>query len=321
MGVRRVIARAAFVPRALAYLFARRQLTVGGYALCLDFTDNGSFRYQRCHGRRAESYESSLMKAFLGIISANPGSVVLDIGASYGTYSLAAASIGRYGLVRRVVAFEPDSRCHSALQRSIAANELDDLVSGLHVVAGDYSGEARLLLSERASTSNRTFDSGTDTMGFTNSVTVPCVKVDDVLAEHVDVTNQPLIVKIDVEGNELRVLQGMRRTLTKASGFNLQIEYMPLAIREVGLTTAAMRGFLKDLGLEYAFLEGPDGLLQFESIGALWEHMRSLEHVRDPRYGGIGCNYIVGRRMNISAMSGAPVSFATTRRHALRIAA
>jgi FkbM family methyltransferase len=306
MRIRSRIIKAMSIVRILGYLWGRKEVHSGGYKMQLNYADNGSFRYHRLHRKVEQAYERHLITALLAIVSRNKDSVFIDVGASYGAYTLAVASIGRHGLVQAIHAFEPDSRCHSALCRSIAANGVGDLVTCHNLIAGDYDGTACLMLSERASTSNRTFNSTEETLQFTSTKEVQCARIDTVL-EREGVACRSLIVKIDVEGNERRVLDGMQKTLAETDQVALQIEYMPLAIREVGCKTMTMRSALAALQFDVAYLETRDGLVQFREIQNAWDHMESLEYESDYRYGGRGCNYIFCRNMDVSAVHASSV--------------
>ena len=303
MRVRKVITYFMVIPRILATLMSKPKVSVGANELHVDYSDNGSFRYQRCNRQPSTSYEPYLMQAFLELISANRNCIIIDAGASYGTYTLAAANVGQYGLVKRIFSFEPDYRCYGALKKSIKANRFERIVSVNQMIAGDTTGESKLLLSERASTSNRTYQSTTNTLSFSNEFIVPCNRIDNIVKKEIVANGLPVIAKIDVEGNELRVLHGMSETIESSSGFSIHLEYMPLAIREVGLKTDDVQNFLKQLRPDFAFIETTDGLKQFNEIDDLWQHMRSIENKSDHRYGGFGCNYIIGRGVDITPLT------------------
>src|SRR5260370_13720390 len=71
------------------------------------------------------------------------GDVVIDIGANYGFFSCYAASKGA-----RVYAFEPNPMIFEKLQRNIAANHFESLITSRPCALSDYSVEARLLRTD-----------------------------------------------------------------------------------------------------------------------------------------------------------------------------
>ena len=124
-----------------------------------------------------------------------------DVGANVGTYTvLAAAHTGA-----KVTAFEPGADALAWLQKNISANGAEGRV---RVVA-----EA---LSDRIGTVN--FTRHLDAMNHVlegpeaDSVSVPCTTLDDRFPD-----NPPILIKIDVEGNEHRVLQGAVQLLRQNS--------------------------------------------------------------------------------------------------------
>ena len=139
--------------------------------------------------------------------SLRPGDTVLDIGAHIGVHSLTAARrLGEVG-GGRVVAFEPAPDSAANLRRAAERNGLD--VEVVTAAAGACAGTIEL----RASTAYDPADAGVRSSEGDGPVVaaVPVVAVDAWLAEHgsprVDV------VKIDVEGAETEVLDGMRSLL------------------------------------------------------------------------------------------------------------
>jgi len=201
--------------------------------MCLDSRDNASIRYLRWRG----NYEEELRSLFLTFIGHLPGCVVIDVGASYGAYALAAASLARYTDVSRIFAVEVDSRCFDALRRSKTANGFDDTLLVLWGAAGADDGETTLFLSARASTSNRTFSNLGDPdehFAETRRIRVPSIRLDSHVHQRVKINHSPVVVKIDVEGSESRVLSGLTDTLRAAGEFAIMIEFYPTGMQACG---------------------------------------------------------------------------------------
>ena len=139
---------------------------------------------------------------------------VWDIGANVGVFAFAVAGlVGKHG---RVLAVEPDPWLFGLLQRSRAANRRrDDLaaVELLCTAVSDRPGVARFQIAARGRASNALAGFGNSEMGgVREELLVPTVTLDQLL----ETTFPPDLVKIDVEGAELLVLQGARRLLAEA---------------------------------------------------------------------------------------------------------
>jgi len=180
-------------------------------------------------------YEAPLARFF--IRSLRTDSVVLDIGAYIGQYTLLAA---KYAPVGRVIAFEPHPESYQRLQANIALNRLGN-VQALNLAAGQRPERASLLLSDQPSNS-RLLPTGCSNHG---AVDVEVVPVDQIVCEaalpRVDV------MKIDVEGAEGQVIRGAQETLSR---------FCPLLIVELdrerekafGDEPEAIMSYLRDLG-------------------------------------------------------------------------
>jgi hypothetical protein len=57
-------------------------------------------------------------------------------------------------------------------------------------------------------------------------------------------------VKIDVQGYELAVCQGMQETLKKNPGLTIVLEFMPSAMRELGFEPSHLIDFLVERGFK-----------------------------------------------------------------------
>jgi FkbM family methyltransferase len=145
------------------------------------------------HGCWLGTYEKEMQKLFWKMLP--QGGVVWDIGAHVGFYSLMAAR-----KARAVVAIEPDPRNLRYLYRHLELN----CVTNMEVIAG--------AAADREGCENFA-PSATHSQGrlrANGSLPVRTLTIDSA-------ATAPDLIKIDVEGEELRVLLGARETLHSKS--------------------------------------------------------------------------------------------------------
>lgn len=130
------------------------------------------------------------------------GRVLWDVGANIGFFSLLGARLGA-----EVVAFEPVPENVARLRGNIASNGFDEVITVRDVAVAAATTVASLLVVEDASWSHLA-DRGWHprTAG---EIDVRVVALDDLALP------APDVIKIDVEGSEVAVLQGARRLLTE----------------------------------------------------------------------------------------------------------
>ncbi|MBF0138558.1 MAG: FkbM family methyltransferase, partial [Magnetococcales bacterium] len=142
-----------------------------------------------------------------------PGSRVWDIGANVGLFSFAAAGIaGTHG---QVVALEPDTRLVEIIRKSIRLPENSNL--RLDILPVSMAGELginRFQIAARGRSANHLANviGSSQSGGVSTSYPVITLTLDWLLEQY----GRPDLIKIDVEGAELLVLQGGKMTLTKA---------------------------------------------------------------------------------------------------------
>ncbi len=136
-----------------------------------------------------------------------PGMNVIDIGANYGCYALTIAKLA--GPDGRLWAFEPCSSTADHLQQSINANGLDQ-IQLIRAALSNRQGEACLSTQDNAE-----LNSLSDDNGGTNSETVPLYRLDDCMKEHA--WNDIEFLKLDAEGEEVRILEGGQSFFTDLS--------------------------------------------------------------------------------------------------------
>ena len=151
--------------------------------------------------------------ALLGVLPTSPDGVFWDIGANIGLYSWSCAQ-ARPDF--RVVSFEPDAKNLECLRRTSAAWNLSrhDIVP---CAVAETVGRTTFFTDE-ISRATGSLEAATATFNATHYGAMPRgVEVETVTIDHLIAQGSvpPVIVKIDVEGAELRVLQGGRRLLTE----------------------------------------------------------------------------------------------------------
>jgi FkbM family methyltransferase len=179
------------------------------------------------HGCWLGSYEHDKQAAFVRLVS--PGCVVYDVGANAGFYTLlGAVAAGPSG---RVIAFEPLPRNLGFLHAHVRLNALDN-VTILDLALADVPGRARFATGATAA------------MGALSSAGELWVRTStlDALVQS-SVIPPPDVIKMDIEGGELRALQGARHVLARHSPTLL------LATHEDGAHAACVE-LLFELGYE-----------------------------------------------------------------------
>lgn len=262
----------------------------GAYEMVLNARDNAVFRYLR-HGANYERVTVDMLRA---VIRANGPAVFVDVGAGYGFYSLALADLADQGSLTGIHAFEPDPRCVAALRQSVTRNGLDGLITVNPNIVGDEAGSAALLFSDRASTSNRTFGSAGPSFHSNRTLSVGSIRLHDYM-EARNLRDQLFVMKVDVEGNELRVFRGMERLLDQCRAYCIQFEFYPVGMREVGQDRGRFIDHVRSFDPEWAFVEEPDRMRQLDGVDGLIADMARHADFLDSRGIGTAANYIIGR--------------------------
>ena len=167
----------------------------------------------------------------------------LDVGANIGVHAVrAAARLGERG---RVVAIEPHPIFQDLLHRTIAENQLTNIKV---VKAAAWSQEDTLVLYEHVFGGERIDHSVVHKVSG-NSTPVAATTVDAIVeSEKLD---KLALVKIDVEGAEVQVFQGMSNTLKRFPALRIVFE---------ALTGANLRASSEVLAkYDYRIRRLPDG--------------------------------------------------------------
>ncbi len=154
------------------------------------------------------SYESSVINLWLDRIKDN--SVILDIGANTGIYSLVAA---KYKNVK-VFSFEPTPRILNFLRKNVSINDLENKVFISDKAASNHIGETNFHVVKSVTIPTGSSENESFRKGMTEKINVSVTTIDTFLSENsIDYVH---LVKIDTESTEPYVLEGMKNTLEKS---------------------------------------------------------------------------------------------------------
>ena len=151
------------------------------------------------HGHWMGTYEVANLAEFHAEIAA--GDTVYDVGANVGIYTLLAS--GKAGPSGKVYAFEPLARNLHYLNRHVALNRLQNCCV-LNVAVSDTEGIQKFSAASWEYSMGRLSPDG--------ELEVPSVTLDSCVYRERQL-RPPDVIKIDVEGAEVRVLQGASRAI------------------------------------------------------------------------------------------------------------
>lgn len=184
-----------------------------------------------------------------------PGKNFIDCGANVGYFTILAAKL--LGPTGRVEAFEPDPDNLEILRANVNNNQFTNVT--VHAAAaGLKNGQRFLYQSVGNAGDHRTWN---DNKELRPTVAVQVEQLDSVLAdlERIDV------MKIDVQGDEMQVLQGAQQLINRSPGMVLSIEYWPYGLSTNGSSPSAFADFLYGNNFQVMFIFPQNGVLSHVS--------------------------------------------------------
>jgi len=171
---------------------------------------------------------------------------VIDVGANVGQFAVACAKIFPGSTI---YSFEPTPKCVEKFKKHISRLE------GIHIfqtALGEQRGEAMLHVNSFSQSSSilslaeahrRAFPQARET----HTIRVPVSTLD---AELDSVSmDSPVLLKLDVQGYELRVLQGSGNTLEKVDYVLIEASFRPMFEGEVTFVEVVRR--MEQSGFEF----------------------------------------------------------------------
>lgn len=146
-------------------------------------------------------------------------SIIIDVGANIGYFSLMAASLGH-----KVISIEPMTRNAYKLHSSIIKNHFEnDIVLYQNAVASYGNLQVTLKETHHTNQGNGHMSLSNLKEGIYGIDYVNTITIDDVLKEY----NKVLLMKIDVEGLESAVLDGAKHIITTGCVKFIVMEFSP----------------------------------------------------------------------------------------------
>jgi FkbM family methyltransferase len=180
-----------------------------------------------------EQFSASLVSSIL-----RRAELFVDVGASYGFYSLLAGS--RHPDLD-IISVEPTPITFAVLKRNV------DLLGHSNITV------RQLAVSDSIGSRRFNVALASDSCGFFDHPNVGTLQSIDVETTTVDALVKdrepcPLVIKIDTEGNELAVLRGMTATLERFPDVRLLMEYCPGTLRAARVEPTVLLERLDQLG-------------------------------------------------------------------------
>lgn len=198
-----------------------------------------------------DSFENNELSMFKKLLKS--GDIFFDVGANIGLYSLISSPL--IGSSGSVISFEPTPNTYDRLLENISLNNLTN-VSTYQTALGHEIGNVDFYVSHEIHDARNSIANLPDFE--TTKITVPITTIDQhIKSNNIEVSKISLI-KIDVEGWELPVLQGASKTLLE--GFpTIMIEFNEKNSQAAGFSCSDIYEYLENL--DYQFFKISNGVL------------------------------------------------------------
>lgn len=247
------------------------QREIQGNTMFLDLDDGGISRTLVRWGSREEEAVARFREELNRLREENDGEItVLECGANIGFYAFIEASV--LGEQANIYAVEPDPRNIELLRRGVKENEFEDRIKIVQSAFGPEKGEATL---NRSTQSNCSRVGEAPEFGTTSeSITVDVQSVDGFLNDHDIEPTDVNVVRMDVEGYESKILEGMSNLLKTDSDLVLFIEIHRRLTKEEELEEVI--GSLRDAEFDLSLAVYEPRVREPEFFST-WDEIQSLD--------------------------------------------
>jgi FkbM family methyltransferase len=158
----------------------------------------------------------------------------LDCGADIGTFSVLLAR--KCAAIDRIIAFEPNRTAFQVCETNIARLPVSGEVK--NVAVSDFVGKGELVAPAHDKSEHAFY------LVPSPSGTIPVTRLDELDVRWEDTS---VVVKLDVEGNEMKALRGAESALRRAKGFAVSLEANPRVQERTGEDPLECVRYLRDV--------------------------------------------------------------------------
>lgn len=188
-----------------------------------------------------------------------PGDTAIDVGGQIGYLSLVMATSADRKV--SVLSFEPEHDNIRRFKANVALNELRN-VELIEQAAGSSVGTLKLYLSADSNAGTHSTIRENENVS-DKFIEIPCTTIDHEIQQRS--LKRVDLIKIDVEGGEIDVINGALNTLTSMQPV-LITELGDALQKARGITTDEFKTFLSELGYE-CYKINEDGTLTISPVG------------------------------------------------------
>lgn len=195
-----------------------------------------------------------------------PGDVFIDVGANIGLHTLSAArAMEGEG---RIIAFEPFDPTIQLLKKTLWLNGYSKITETHQAAVSNHAGHQLLYLGETCGYhSIFPLSTSEEPIG----VEVPVVTLDNTIDENLCIK----LIKIDVEGAEIEVIEGARQIIENNTDIGLIVEFGSSHLSRTGRSPIEWFSHFEKLGLSCRAINERTGHLEHYSV----EQLTTVESV------------------------------------------
>jgi FkbM family methyltransferase len=193
-------------------------LSINGYDLNFTYNSRKTDFWLTWRFRSESIHEKNVVEILLKKIK--PDMCFVDVGAYLGFYSILLSKILTKG---EVISFEMDKESYEILNKNLAINECYNVITSNKAVT-DYIGTAKYITSGFFTSALSRLDKQLENTQKNEDKVIETTTLDAYFNNNY---KKPDIIKIDVEGAEMNVLNGMENILSHNRNLVLFVEIHP----------------------------------------------------------------------------------------------
>ncbi|NHK31232.1 MAG: FkbM family methyltransferase [Asgard group archaeon] len=193
-------------------------LNIKGYKLNLTYNSRKTGTWLKWRFRKESIHEKNVVELLFKKIK--PDMCFVDVGAYLGFYSVLTSKILTNG---EVISFEMNKNSYEILNKNLEINECYNVITTNKAVT-DYNGTAKYVTNGIFTSALSQLDKQLEHANINEDKVVETTTLDAFFKNNY---KKPDIIKIDVEGAEMNVLNGMENILNQNKNLMLFVEIHP----------------------------------------------------------------------------------------------